>query len=65
MLPDSAGEAAIWAAFLSAVGAIEDFVLFHYGSYESHFLDRMEANRTEQLQGLVCSGSALSSCRLR
>jgi predicted RecB family nuclease len=38
-----ADEAAIWAAFLAAVGPIEDFVLFHYGSYESHFLDRMEA----------------------
>jgi hypothetical protein len=37
------GEAAIWAAFLAAVGPIEDFVLFHYGSYESHFLDRMAA----------------------
>jgi predicted RecB family nuclease len=35
-------EAAIWASFLKAVGAVEDFVLFHYGSYESRFLDRME-----------------------
>jgi predicted RecB family nuclease len=40
---DKADEAAIWAAFLAAVGPIEDFVVFHYGSYESHFLDRMEA----------------------
>src|SRR5260370_12612966 len=45
-------EAAIWAAFLAAVGPIEDFVLFHYGSYESHFLDRMEA-RHEGDPGLV------------
>jgi predicted RecB family nuclease len=35
-------EAAIWTAFLAAVGSIEDFVLFHYGSYELHFLERME-----------------------
>ncbi len=36
-------EDAIWAAFLRAVGEFgEDFVLFHYGSYESHFLNRME-----------------------
>jgi predicted RecB family nuclease len=38
-----ADEAAIWAAFLAVVGPIEDFVLFHYGSYETHFLDRMGA----------------------
>jgi predicted RecB family nuclease len=38
-----AEEASIWASFLAAVGAIEEFVLFHYGSYESYFLDRMEA----------------------
>jgi predicted RecB family nuclease len=38
-----AAEASIWASFLAAVGAIEDFVLLHYGSYESKFLDRMEA----------------------
>lgn len=35
-------EAAIWSSFLEAAGAIEDFVLFHYGSYESKFLERME-----------------------
>jgi predicted RecB family nuclease len=38
-----AEEAAIWTAFLGVIGPIGDFVLFHYGSYESHFLDRMEA----------------------
>jgi hypothetical protein len=39
-----ADEAAIWAAFLRTVGEWgEDFVLFHYGSYESKFLDRMKA----------------------
>jgi predicted RecB family nuclease len=35
-------EPAIWAAFLRAiVEAGDDFVIFHYGSYESHFLRRM------------------------
>jgi predicted RecB family nuclease len=38
-----AEEASAWAAFLAAVGAVEDFVLFHYGSYEAKFLGRMEA----------------------
>jgi predicted RecB family nuclease len=38
-----AEEAVIWASFLAAVGSVGDFVLFHYGGYESHFLDRMEA----------------------
>jgi predicted RecB family nuclease len=38
-----ADEASAWAAFLAAVEPIPDFVLFHYGSYESHFLDRMAA----------------------
>ena len=37
-----ADEAVIWAAFLDAVDPIKDFVLFHYGSYERQFLDRME-----------------------
>jgi predicted RecB family nuclease len=35
-------EPAIWAAFLRAIAeAGEDFVIFHYGSYESRFLQRM------------------------
>ena len=35
-------EPAIWAAFLRAIAeAGEDFVIFHYGSYESRFLRRM------------------------
>ncbi|MGE5296271.1 MAG: TM0106 family RecB-like putative nuclease [Solirubrobacterales bacterium] len=38
-----AEEAVIWRSFLEVAGSIEDFVLFHYGSYESHFLKRMEA----------------------
>jgi predicted RecB family nuclease len=38
-----AEEAVIWASFLGAVGSLGDFVLLHYGSYESHFLDTMEA----------------------
>jgi predicted RecB family nuclease len=37
-----ADEPAIWASFLELVrGLGEDFVLFHYGSYETHFLRRM------------------------
>ena len=32
------------APFLQAVGELgEDLFLFHYGSYESHFFERMEA----------------------
>ena len=36
-------EALIWASFLEVAGTVEDFIVFHYGSYESRFLDRMEA----------------------
>jgi predicted RecB family nuclease len=36
-------EAAVWASFLAAVQPLADFVLLHYGSYESRFLDQMEA----------------------
>jgi predicted RecB family nuclease len=36
-------EPSIWAAFQAAIEGIEDFVLFHYGSYETKFLERMEA----------------------
>jgi predicted RecB family nuclease len=38
-----ADEAAIWASFLAAVASLADFALLHYGSYESRFLDQMEA----------------------
>jgi predicted RecB family nuclease len=38
-----AEEASVWTAFLAAVGTLGGFVLFHYGSYESKFLQRMEA----------------------
>jgi predicted RecB family nuclease len=38
-----AEEATIWAAFLEAIRPTEEYALFHYGSYESHFLDRMAA----------------------
>jgi predicted RecB family nuclease len=35
-------EAAIWSAFLDAVRDLgEDYTLYHYGCYESRFLDRM------------------------
>jgi predicted RecB family nuclease len=39
---NQAEEAAIRASFLAAVEQINDFVLFHYGSYEARFVDRME-----------------------
>jgi hypothetical protein len=39
---NEADEAAMWGAFLEAVrGFGDDFVLFHYGSYETQFLERM------------------------
>jgi predicted RecB family nuclease len=39
----AADEPAIWAAFLGAVRELgEEFVLYHYGSYETEFLKRME-----------------------
>src|SRR5262249_47219707 len=38
-----AEERSIWSSFLVEVQAFEDFVLFHYGSYESKFLERMAA----------------------
>lgn len=34
-------ELRIWESFLEAVGSLGDFVLFHYGSYESDFLKKM------------------------
>lgn len=38
-----ADERSIWDAFLGIVrGLGEDLVVFHYGSYETHFLERME-----------------------
>lgn len=37
-------EAAVWAAFLQVVaGWGEDFALFHYGSYEARFVEKMGA----------------------
>jgi predicted RecB family nuclease len=39
----AADERTIWNAFLGAIrGLGEDFVLYHYGSYETQFLKRME-----------------------
>jgi predicted RecB family nuclease len=38
----AADEPAVWATFLRTMSEIgEDFVIFHYGSYESRFLRRM------------------------
>ena len=35
-------EPTIWASFLEVItGIAEDFVLYHYGSYDAHFLRRM------------------------
>jgi predicted RecB family nuclease len=31
----------IWSSFLEVVGSLGDFVMFHYGSYESDFLKKM------------------------
>jgi predicted RecB family nuclease len=48
-----ADEAAAWGAFLEAVrGFGDDFVLFHYGSYETQFLARM-ADRHGGDPGLI------------
>ena len=38
-----ADEGSMWNAFLEAVrGLGDDFALYHYGSYETHFLERMQ-----------------------
>jgi predicted RecB family nuclease len=34
-------EGEIWRAFLRTLAAVDDWVLFHYGSYESRFVKRM------------------------
>jgi predicted RecB family nuclease len=34
-------EARIWELFLQTIGSLGDFVLFHYGRYETDFLKRM------------------------
>jgi predicted RecB family nuclease len=39
---DSEAEEAIaWKGFLDLIGTLEDFTLFHYGSYESRFISSM------------------------
>jgi predicted RecB family nuclease len=38
-----AEERSIWSSFLEEVQSFEDFVLFHYGSYESKSLEQMAA----------------------
>jgi predicted RecB family nuclease len=38
-----AEERSIWSSFLGEVQSFDDFVLFHYGNYESKFLERMAA----------------------
>lgn len=40
---DKSGEEIIWDSFLEKMGALKDFVLFHYGSYETKFLKQMGA----------------------
>jgi predicted RecB family nuclease len=34
-------EPLIWSAFLNALGSLEDFTIYHYGSYELRFLKKM------------------------
>jgi predicted RecB family nuclease len=38
---DKSGEKTIWGSFLEKMVALKDFVLFHYGSYETKFLKLM------------------------
>ncbi len=38
---DKTEEKEIWSVFLEKMADLEDFVLFHYGSYETKFLKRM------------------------
>jgi predicted RecB family nuclease len=38
-----ADEASIWRSFLEVMGRVGDFCLFHYGSYETHFVEKMGA----------------------
>jgi predicted RecB family nuclease len=38
-----AEEVSIWRAFLEIVGRVGDFCLFHDGSYETHFVEKMGA----------------------
>jgi predicted RecB family nuclease len=38
-----ADEGAAWSSFLAQVQSFENFVLFHYGSYDSKFLEQMAA----------------------
>ncbi|RPI37352.1 MAG: TM0106 family RecB-like putative nuclease, partial [Nitrospiraceae bacterium] len=40
---DKTEEREIWSLFLKKVGALKDFVMFHYGSYETKFLKQMGA----------------------
>ncbi|MBI4849936.1 MAG: TM0106 family RecB-like putative nuclease [Nitrospirae bacterium] len=40
---DKTGEKIIWGSFLEKMEALKDFVLFHYGSYETKFLKLMSA----------------------
>lgn len=40
---DKSEERIIWSLFLEKMGAVKDFALFHYGSYEAKFLKQMGA----------------------
>ena len=39
---NSENEEEIWCSFLSVMDSIDSFTLYHYGSYESVYLDRMQ-----------------------
>jgi predicted RecB family nuclease len=42
---NSAEEASIWRSFLEIIGRLGDFCLFHCGSYEKHFVEKMGARQ--------------------
>src|SRR3989338_8591104 len=43
MARDKGDEARIWNEFLDFLGSLEDFVIYHYASYEKQVFDRLSA----------------------
>jgi len=41
---DKSEEKEIWQKFLNFIEGLDDFVIYHYGYYEKHVLNRMERN---------------------
>jgi len=62
---DKSKEKIIWGSFLEKMEALKDFVLFHYGSYETKFLKQMDAqygDSSELLEKIKsCSFNVLSA----